>query len=420
MSLELDFNHVIELRLRHANATLNVIPDSHMNHFMLAHPNCQKCYVEHGTKWAPDQDLLRDKVYSGTFDYFYNMHSGEATIEGRLWDTAVCFNTQDHACAHEYSVFSIQKADPWFYSLGDGYLGLNPAALDSMTRAGWISKPMFGVHTKMTESTEDPSQIRFGGENKDLFANDSSQLWLKTVNSTTWEMDLTEVDFHGDDIIKNSKAIINPGYPFIGVPKAHFETFKKDVIEAYPDEAISCDHVDWCYFMTPCDKLKKVMPDLTFTFKNTDGAKKTLRVPAESFLMPLTDPTTGIDQCHVGVIGQIYSSTENWILGESFMQNFYVTFDATSSAEPKVGIAFSQSSVVVSESGSSSVVVVIVILVVTALLLVGAFFGFRFLYKRKQAQKLEKAKTYFESLKTDKTDEVEEKDVATEDPNSFC
>lgn len=45
MSLEFDFNHVIELTMKRANDTLNVIPDTHISHFMLVHPNCEKCTV---------------------------------------------------------------------------------------------------------------------------------------------------------------------------------------------------------------------------------------------------------------------------------------------------------------------------------------------------------------------------------------
>lgn len=48
-----------------------------------------------------------NKVYKGAFDYFYLMHSGEAELEGRIWNTGVCFNQGEGACAEEYPVFSI-------------------------------------------------------------------------------------------------------------------------------------------------------------------------------------------------------------------------------------------------------------------------------------------------------------------------
>lgn len=108
------------------------------------------------------------------------------------------------------------------------------------------------------------------------------------------------------------------------------------------------------------------------------------------------------------------------------MENFYVTYDATIPNETKVGLSydFATNGGVLdpeadkSEGGSAGLVITIVVVGVLAIMLVGAIFGFRFMYKRNQAQKLEKAKTYFESLKTE--DKGEDKDVEAEDPNSFC
>ena len=76
MPLLMDWNHVIELTMNRANDTLNVIPDMRHHEFMLAHPNCDDCYVEHGTKWAPDaKKPLREKVHHMDYDFFYMMHS---------------------------------------------------------------------------------------------------------------------------------------------------------------------------------------------------------------------------------------------------------------------------------------------------------------------------------------------------------
>jgi len=47
-------------------------------------------------------------------------------------------------------------------------------------------------------------------------------------------------------------ALIDPGYPFIAMPYSAFEIFKKDVMEAYPDEPVTCTNMAWCYFFTPC------------------------------------------------------------------------------------------------------------------------------------------------------------------------
>ena len=171
MPMLMDWNHIVELTMNRANSTLNVIPDTRHHKFMLAHPNCEDCFVEHGTKWAPDSHKpLREKVYTEKYDFLYMMHAHESEITARYWMTAMCFNIEEEACAKEYPVFSIQSASPYFYALGDGYFGLEPRALAALTREEMISKPIMGVHTMMYNSDEDPSLIRFGGYDEDRFA----------------------------------------------------------------------------------------------------------------------------------------------------------------------------------------------------------------------------------------------------------
>lgn len=116
-------------------------------------------------------------------------------------------------------------------------------------------------------------------------------------------MDFSKIKFHGDAIGDGGKAIINPGYPFIGMPMSSFDHFKQDVIEAYPEEQLTCEDVDWCYFIQSCSKISEKMPDLEFTFKTTGDKDAIVTVPVEAFLYTLKDYQTGFDQCHIGIIG---------------------------------------------------------------------------------------------------------------------
>jgi hypothetical protein len=51
-------------------------------------------------------------------------------------------------------------------------------------------------------------------------------MWLETVNTTSWELYMSNVTFQDNDLLVNQRALINPGFPFIGMPKSCFETFK--------------------------------------------------------------------------------------------------------------------------------------------------------------------------------------------------
>jgi hypothetical protein len=54
--------------------------------------------------------------------------------------TDICFNTTHISCAAIYKIFSIETANPSYFTIGDGYFGLAPKALQAMARVGMISK----------------------------------------------------------------------------------------------------------------------------------------------------------------------------------------------------------------------------------------------------------------------------------------
>ena len=166
-----------------------------------------------------------------------------------------------------------------------------------------IKKKQFGVHTHMWNSTEDPSVIRFGDYNEELFKKGHKQMWMNTTSNMTWEVKFDSAGFHSDMIWNNTHALIDPGYPFIGLPEVYFEQFKQDILTAYPDEPITCHKNDWCYFMNACDIIEKKMPDFRFTFPvNHYFGAVTYRVPPKSFLYHDVDYRTNITMCHVGIV----------------------------------------------------------------------------------------------------------------------
>ena len=76
------------------------------------------------------------------------------------------------------------------------------------------------------------------------------------------------------------------------MPETEFESFKTDIMAAYPDEPVTCTSMNWCYFFTPCEKLRDGMPDLKFSFKTNDGELTTYSVKPLSFLYSDTDYRT--------------------------------------------------------------------------------------------------------------------------------
>ena len=85
-------------------------------------------------------------------------------------------------------IFAVEKANPYFTCLGDGYFGLAPTpSNEEFSLLGWmyeheiIKKKAFGIHTHIYNSTQDPSKIRFGGYDKTLFPEGHEQIWFNTT-----------------------------------------------------------------------------------------------------------------------------------------------------------------------------------------------------------------------------------------------
>jgi hypothetical protein len=123
-------------------------------------------------------------------------------------------------------IYAIQKTDSWFYTLGDGYVGLavshdiskKAGFLDLMVHNKMIKDRIFGVHTHMWNSTEEPSEIRFGGYNEELFKEGHSHQWMKTIHPNSWVVEFISAGFHTEIHRNATNALINPGYPFIAMP----------------------------------------------------------------------------------------------------------------------------------------------------------------------------------------------------------
>lgn len=81
------------------------------------------------------------------------------------------------------------------------------------------------------------------------------------------------------------------------------------------------------------------MPDLVFTFALENGEYQTYNMPPKSFLYDDIDEKTNMTICHLGIVSQVRNDMDHWILGQSFMENFYVTYDATDPAQLKIGIS---------------------------------------------------------------------------------
>lgn len=147
----------------------------------------------------------------------------------------------------------------------------------------------------------------------------------------SWEVKFNFAGFHTETLWKEEHALMDPGYPFIGMPFDYFKDFEKDLAVKYPNHSINCAKEDWCQFDVPCDEIRDDMPDLVFSFPVAHHLLDTVSysVPSKSFLFDNEDLRTKAKTCHLGIVAQKFSEFDHFLLGQVFMENFYVTYDGT-------------------------------------------------------------------------------------------
>ena len=84
-------------------------------------------------------------------------------------------------------------------STGNGFdNAMESSLLYQMYDSGMIKSKVFGVHTHMFNSTQDPSQIRFGGFNEELFEEGHDLMMIQTSSKSSWEIKFNSAGFHSE------------------------------------------------------------------------------------------------------------------------------------------------------------------------------------------------------------------------------
>ena len=185
MDMLWDSHHYIELKVDSLEETLKVIPTTRQNALVLPHFDCGfACWSFYTHMWTPDQNTPIGGENAAEIDYeffHYTMNRVEkCDLKGQYYPVRACFaNTTDSQCGEDLVAFGIKKSDPLWWPLADGYMGLGAGSgydnthetsfLNQMHKNGMIDEKIFGIHTRMTNSTEDPTTIRFGGYNEEQF-----------------------------------------------------------------------------------------------------------------------------------------------------------------------------------------------------------------------------------------------------------
>lgn len=170
-----------------------------------------------------------------------------------------------------------------------------------------IDKRIFGIQTQLVNRSAEliNSKIRFGDYDRTAFDEETHEIvYMNTVSSESWEIPVASVDFHGTHILnKTTKALLNPGHPFIAAPIDEFEALKEALKSAFPEENLVCTRYDWCYFVDSCSAIVDRIDPITFTFGDDSGNNQTVTLEAKYFTLNDTDYRTNLSLCHLAIVG---------------------------------------------------------------------------------------------------------------------
>lgn len=346
-----DYTRSVVATIGSDTTPFHLLPDTAMSQIIVLREGCSGCYsLGDNHKFSPKcENPSMNMTIETPIQWFYQIHVYETNVTGKHHEEKFCIPSkgESNRCGSFHIVASEKNQPRALFLRGNGFFGLGVqetvvdgermkmSALDQMYDKGLISEKKFGVHVKFNNHTEvsedyEPTTIRFGDYDKTAFDETHEIMYMNTVSSDSWELPVQSINFHGDDLIgKPTKALINPGMPFIAAPLDEFDLFKENLKAAHPDANLVCTRYDWCYFIGQCSDLEQVVDPLTFVFGDSQS-NTTFSIPSSSFMIPDVDYRTNLTLCHLGIVGQKWSeSYDVWRLGETFMQNFYTAFDAT-------------------------------------------------------------------------------------------
>lgn len=174
------------------------------------------------------------------------------------------------------------------------------------------------------------------------------------LHNHVWDPDEDEdkQEFNQDNIIK---AELNPASPFIALPKKLFEVIAEKWTESFAEEERPICVAHKCLVFKSCDKITTLkdfglrlgslndsQPEDTphkkgkddEVINKLDGTKEIheshpmfFKIPTSSYLIP--GPRLGLEEdiCHLAITGTIPDEINSVVLGQPFLENYFVVLD---------------------------------------------------------------------------------------------
>ncbi|KAG7283876.1 hypothetical protein CRUP_034063 [Coryphaenoides rupestris] len=208
-------------------------------------------------------------------------------------------------------VFGISQTEAPFMAnmVADGILGLAFQSIasdnvvpvfDNMVKQSLVSQQLFSVYL----SSQEGSVVVFGGIDDSYYTGAIN--WIPLTSATYWQIKMDSVTINGNTVACSGgcQAIIDTGTSLIVGPSSDISNMNSWVgatTDQYGDATVNCQNI-------------QSMPEVVFTLNGN-----AFTVPASGYVSQRNNA------CSTGFGG---GNSQLWILGDVFIRQFYVIFDA--------------------------------------------------------------------------------------------
>ncbi|XP_033485642.1 pepsin A-like [Epinephelus lanceolatus] len=285
--------------------SFSVIFDTGSSNLWVPSDYCNSQACQNHRKFNPQQ--------SSTFkwgDQPLSIQYGTGSMTGYL----AIDNVEVGGITVQNQVFGISRTEAPFmaHMTADGILGLAFQTIaadnvvpvfDNMVKQGLVSQPLFSVY--LSSHGEQGSEVVFGGIDNSHYTGQVT--WVPLTSATYWQIKMDGVKINGQTVAcaGGCQAIIDTGTSLIVGPTNDINNMNSWVgasTNQYGESTVNCQNVG-------------SMPEVTFTLNGHD-----FTIPASAYV------SQNYYGCNTG-FGQ-GGSDQLWILGDVFIREYYVIFDA--------------------------------------------------------------------------------------------
>ncbi|CDW88029.1 eukaryotic aspartyl protease family protein [Stylonychia lemnae] len=316
---------------------ISMIIDASTPNIYIATTDCDRCNYQRfdvmKSTTSHFVDPKKDSIAEEDLDIYFPKHKLQV-FQGKYIEDKICIDTNDAHCLPTGQFFGC-SVDPGFDE-ESGLLGIQlnknkNGYVERLASQKVIDKAMLGMYIQDNYKAELKSQIRLGGYDSSLMADgkEESINWYKTTSDSMWSLKLIDAKYGDDSFRVSTDTIVefNPGSPVIAMPQKDYEKLAQLYIAGLGKDEFDCKTNDFCIIKHRCSELSRQKMRFKIGSDANDARSLFFDVPAENFLYDVNSPGFKEPFCLLGVSGTVEEGSNKYILGATFLKNYYTVYD---------------------------------------------------------------------------------------------